>query len=413
MRIRAASAAAALSVLVLLAACGGGDDQAGDDQRSDAGSSDDSTPASAAESTDGAGDATPYEGYVSEVYAGEENWACLPGGAADVCDGDLAATVVGADGSLTAVAHEAAADAAYDCFYVYPTLDYSEEPGNHPFEVVNPLEDIAILNQAARFTEQCRVFVPRYRQATIGSYDEVDGGDMFEVPAFQTAYADVLDAFKQYMANENDGRNLVLLGHSQGTHHLVRLLQEEFDENPALQEQLISALLVGDTGRVTVPEGGVVGGTFATLPLCTAADETGCLVAFDSFWEGAPAPVIDEVPDGVQTVCVNPVSLLDGDDPGQPDTETAAGAYISSTGPAIPTAFELVEDGFTSTCTEAGEGQPYLEVGVDPEHPRADALTAYLASRPDSGRSLHTSDWAFPQRDLLALAQTQAAAMPG
>jgi len=403
MRTRSTAFAAILLALALLVSCGSVVVEG-------AGATGDSGDVAAPEGdADESGEsATPYEGYVSEVYAGDENWACRPEITDDVCDGDLAATEVAADGTQTEVLHEVAADPAYDCFYVYPTVDYSEEPGNHPFDVENPLEDVAIGSQAARFTERCRLYVPRYRQATIGSYDEAVDGEIFEVPAFETAYADVLDAFQQYMANDNDGRDVVLMGHSQGSHHLVRLLQEEVDGNAALQEQLISALLVGPTGRVTVPEGEAVGGTFEDLPLCTEATETGCVVAFDSFWVGSPPPSL-ESPEGEERACVNPSALVDSADGEAP----AAGAYTSPTDPTITTTFELVEDGFTLECTEDAGGQPYLEVGVEPEAPRADALTAFLAGRPRVQRSLHTSDWAFPMRDLLDLVEAQAAAMPG
>ncbi|OWY59283.1 hypothetical protein B7486_75410, partial [cyanobacterium TDX16] len=189
-----------------LAACGGDDSSDADGSSSEGAATDDSTPADESGEDEGA---SPSEGYVSEVYAGPEHWACRPDVADDVCDGDLSAIEVAADGTQTTVDHEPAADPAYDCFYVYPTVDYAEEPGNHPFEVPNPLEDVAILTQAARFTEQCRLYVPRYRQATIGSYDEAVDGEIFEVPAFQTAYADVLDAFQQYMADDNEGRDVV------------------------------------------------------------------------------------------------------------------------------------------------------------------------------------------------------------
>lgn len=119
----------------------------------------------------------------------------------------------------------------------------------------NPLETITTQFQAARFGSLCNLYVPRYRQATIGSYPDDGGTDLYDLESFQVAYADVLDAFQTYLATYNEGRPFVLLGHSQGTHHLIRLLQEEFDDAPALRGQLISALLVGPTGRLRVPPG--------------------------------------------------------------------------------------------------------------------------------------------------------------
>ena len=44
----------------------------------------------------------------------------------DICDGDLDATVVEADGTLTVEPFEQADDPPIDCFYVYPTISRDE-----------------------------------------------------------------------------------------------------------------------------------------------------------------------------------------------------------------------------------------------------------------------------------------------
>lgn len=347
----------------------------------------------------------PYAGYTSEVYADDAHWLCRPDLIDDVCDQDLTATEVAPDGTLTEVPFVPAADPAVDCFYVYPTLDYSSEPGNHPFEVPNPLVPYTTQFQAARFGALCDLYVPLYRQATLGSYPRGGAGDLSDIEPFAIAYADVLDAFRTYMATWNGDRPLVLLGHSQGTHHLIRLLQEEFDDSPAMRGQLISALLVGPTGRLRVPPGESVGGTFESIPLCTSATETGCAVGFDSYAATEPPERVDPVDDATLRACVNPTQLVDGDD------QLEAG-YFGVSVPGVETATEVIPDHYTATCSEADEGQVYLAIDADP--PPGDTREIdHIGGTAEDADSLHTADYNFSLGDLLLLVASQAAAYQG
>ena len=70
---------------------------------------------------------------------------------------------------------------------------------------------------------------------------------------FQKAYDDVVEAFEYYMRVHNNGRDFVLIGHSQGSHMLKTLLQDRFDDDESLRAQLVSAVLMGPTGTVQVP----------------------------------------------------------------------------------------------------------------------------------------------------------------
>ena len=348
----------------------------------------------------------PYAGHTSEVYADDAHWLCRPDLSGDVCDQDLTATEVAPDGTLTEVPFEAATGAPFDCFYVYPTLDYSSEPGNHAFSEPNPLEAITTQFQAARFGSLCDLYVPRYRQATIGSYPRGgDAGDLFDLEPFQVAYADVLDAFQTYMATDNDGRPFVLLGHSQGTHHLIRLLQEELDDSPALRSRLVSALLVGPTGRLRVPPGETVGGTFENIPLCTSSTETGCAVGFDSYAASEPPTRVDGVDDGTVRACVSPTELVDGDD------RLEAG-YFGVSVPGVETLTEVIPDHYTADCAGTADGQVYLSIAADP--PPGDTRDIdHITPTVEDAESLNTADYNFALGDLLALVESQAAAHPG
>lgn len=382
-----------------LAACGSDDDGAAPESDTATTSSSPSTTAAAVVPFE-----NPYADYTSDVYADDTHWLCRPDLTDDPCDQDLTATEVAPDGTLTEVPFVPAEDPAFDCFYVYPTLDYSAEPGNHPFDEPNPLVPYTTQFQAARFGSLCDLYVPLYRQATIASYprrgDDVD--DLFDVEPFAVAYADVLDAFKTYMVTYNGDRPLVLLGHSQGSHHLIRLLQEEFDDSPAMRGQLVSALLVGPTGRLRVPEGEVVGGTFENIPLCTSATETGCAVGFDSYAVTEPPERVDPVEDGTVRACVNPTQLVDGDD------RLEAG-YFGVSVPGVTTATEVIPDHYTATCAETDEGQVYLAIAAAPA-PGDTRDIDHIGATAEDADSLHTADYNFSLGDLLLLVESQAAA---
>ncbi|MHB1140035.1 MAG: DUF3089 domain-containing protein, partial [Microthrixaceae bacterium] len=158
-----------------------------------------------------------YAGHVSAIYADTANWLCRPDLSDDVCDGDLDATVVEADGTLTVEPWSADPDAPIDCFYVYPTI--SRDPTPYSDLDASPEEEgFAAVNQVARLGQECRVFAPVYRQRTLAGLMGVLGGT--GAPAASagpdTSYPDVLDAWRQYMAHDNGGRGVVLVGHSQG-----------------------------------------------------------------------------------------------------------------------------------------------------------------------------------------------------
>lgn len=143
-------------------------------------------------------------------YSNDAFWMCKPGIENDACKEELAATEALPDGGFgEPIAHEVNPDPDFDCFYIYWTTDLSRKAGNHIHLIDNELFKGIALSQAGRFNSVCRVFAPYYRQMTMGTY--YSSQPEYET-IFNNAYGDVDDAFEYYMKNENNGRNVVLIG---------------------------------------------------------------------------------------------------------------------------------------------------------------------------------------------------------
>jgi Protein of unknown function (DUF3089) len=347
----------------------------------------------------------PYSGYTSEQYGGKENWLCRPdiGDEFNVCQRDLATTIIFADGTTQLEESPAAENQPVDCFYVYPTV--SPDASDNSDLVADAERDFTYI-QAARYRSVCKLFAPLYRQITVAA---LFSDKYYDPEISDVAYADVLDAFKFYVANAK-GRGFILIGHSQGSTHLIRLIQEEIEADPYLASRMIAAHLIGMT--VALPNDAEVGASFENTPPCTFDEETNCFVNYESFRETAPPvpgqAIIDfgytNSPD-TRAACTHPVDLgggrleLDAIFPSQfqPYTDPALNETITTPFVKLPGLFE-------GECIEQ-EDKGYLAITIngDPDDPRVDYVEDF---RP--GWGLHVLDVGLAQGDLVRLAQKQA-----
>ena len=351
-------------------------------------------------------------------YAKPDSWLCLPG-RQDACATDQTTTIVEADGKTSVETFKAAAAPAYDCFYVYPTV--STDSGGNSDMVIDEAERRVVDQQLARFASKCRVFAPMYRQVTLAALRAVMLGRPSPGDA-DLAYGDVRDAWRWYLANENRGRGVVLIGHSQGSRILLNLLKNEIDGQPA-QKRMISALVLGMNTPVDAS------GKYGSIPLCAKADEAGCLVTYVSFRATSPPPANSRFgktdAEGRRAGCVNPAALLAGKDSSQ---EATLHAYLSSKGfgavagqapkpfakdLTVSTPFVSLPGLLSAHCVSDGDFT-YLSVKVnaDPADPRADDIGGDIAVAgvvlKDWG--LHLIDVNLAMGDLVALVDRQAAA---
>jgi hypothetical protein len=265
--------------------------------------------------------APPREGApVAADYSIEANWLCRPG-RADACTQNQAATIIAPDGRTTREAFIPKADPQIDCFYVYPTV--SLDPSGNSDLAPGPEETFVAQVQFARFGAQCRTFAPMYHQTTLTSLHARMGGASALQPDRALAYADVLAAWRYYLAHDNHGRGVVLIGHSQGSAVLIPLIKNEIDGQP-VQTQLVSAILLG--ANVVAPNGADVGGTFQHIAACRAPRQIGCVISYVSFRDNAPPPPVglfahamepfsQQVIPNSHALCTNPASLVGGSGP--------------------------------------------------------------------------------------------------
>src|SRR4051794_32799842 len=165
-------------------------------------------------------------------------WLCFPGRAPDPCASSLATTFIGAHGQARIERPRVPKSPPVDCFYVYPTI--SDENRGNADRTIGLRQILVAQTQAARFSQVCKVYAPVYRQITERGLTTPSLH-----PRAALAYGDVLAAWRDYLAHWNDGRGVVLIGHSQGAYVLKHLIATALDRSSAERRLLVSAILLG------------------------------------------------------------------------------------------------------------------------------------------------------------------------
>jgi hypothetical protein len=317
-------------------------------------------------------------------------WLCGPGVSNDPCKKSLTATEVDPNGETAGTQRTPIAKKPkIDCFYVYPTT--SDDTGPQADLSIDPELRAIALYQASRFSEHCRVYAPVYRQITLRGLLQPDT----ITPAMrETAYADVKAAWEDYLENDNKGRGVVLIGHSQGASVLRRLVEEEIDGTARVQRRLVSALLIGST--ISVMKGRDSGGNFVKVPACRKRGQIGCVIAYNTFGEPVPdasrfGRVAEEDRDRFENLCTNPAF------PKSPTGRTTVTGYnatskfpgtigilIDGLGldlPDVSTPWTFAPKAYAARCV-ASNGAIVLRVSGGPD----------LKPQPDVNWGLHLTD---------------------
>lgn len=378
-------------------------------------------------------------------YDRPDRWACR-GEADDFCHMDYAMTRLDVDGSRGTTTLSPDFDAPVDCFFIYPTLNFNIfQAANHEDLDKVSLPNRVVTSQAGPFSSVCRMFAPYYRQGTFGAYatQPIEEGAW----RFRNAFVDIAHAFEHYLQHWNDGRPLVIMGHSQGAQMASYLLHSYFDgekqvttipgseTSSMLRERLVAALPIGF--NVFVPRDERVGGAFSDIPLCAEVDETGCAIhyrtypegfTFTSTWSRGVDNILAEQgflhrsfdPERDETACVNPavgpavpvnqVADAFGNPVSSGDIRRVEGTYLIDLIAALATGERMTPQQshlparYTAACRHDENGGNYLAIGLyssqEVPEQRGDPLWMHgpIASGP---LGLHLQDFTVPMADLI------------
>ena len=356
----------------------------------------------------------------SRIDAAGVEWLCRPGLLDNPCSADLTSTVVRESGPTVVEHSSPAANPRVDCFYVYPTV--SAQSGVIANLHIDPSETAVARAQASRFSEVCKVYAPVYRQLTLHALADPGAVTASDLVA---AYSSVQAAWEDYLAHYNRGRGVILIGHSQGASMLINLLQKQVDNNPAVRNRLVSAIILG--GNVSVPVGKTVGGSFQHIPACTTTTQTGCVIAYSSFDETPPPDSLFGRPGtgvsrlsrststvGLQVLCVNPADPSGGIAPLIPyfPTKSSAkglGGLSGLVPPALPTPWVTEPDLYSGQCLTQG-GATWLQVSA-PIHVGDPRTIVGQTLGPTWG--LHLVDVNIALGNLVSLTRNEVAAYRG
>jgi Protein of unknown function (DUF3089) len=198
-------------------------------------------------------------------------------------------------------------------FFIHPTTYLTMTIGNAAFdarEANERVDDVVLRAQATVFNDCCKIFAPRYRQASLRA---VTSNSPVGYAATDLAYGDVARAFDEFLRLNPEGPFLIA-SHSQGSIHALRLLQEKIAGTP-LQKRLVAAYAIGLALPTEIAAHG--------LPVCSSEKATGCVITWNTvkrghvdrrreedaviWWDGRYQPIA-----GRELVCVNPLDWQPG-----------------------------------------------------------------------------------------------------
>ena len=228
-----------------------------------------------------------------------------------------------------------------DVFFVPPTTYLENAHWNAPLDgaETNRLLDQVARHFASAFNGIGAIYMPRYRQATFGTFLTDGGPDA--LAALDLAYGDVLRAYDAFQRARDPNRPFILAAHSQGSLHLLRLLKERIGGKPAAR-QMVAAYVVGWPLSVQAdlePLG---------LRACETPQATGCVLSWQSYGaSGADASRIENyfqtsssfsgVPrKGSKILCTNPLNWWTGSDQVAREANLGALPFAKTGRPMLP-----------------------------------------------------------------------------
>lgn len=208
--------------------------------------------------------------------------------------------------------------APVDVFFIHPTGFLKGSSWTYTMKLNSTTEENTqwtMANQASAFNGCCDVYAPRYRQASVFSY--FNGPELRE-EILSFVYQDIEASFTYYLEHYNNGRPFIIAGHSQGSHHGLRLLQNVIDNSPLAKQMVVAFLIGGGIDKSAVEN-------MQNIHICNNASDVNCLVHWDTYND---AVIENEESERANNVCVNPLSWEN--EGGLSSKENHAGAVYPS-----------------------------------------------------------------------------------
>lgn len=245
-------------------------------------------------------------------------------------------------------------------FFIHPTSYMEKKQWNAPLDdqLSQDRAKLFLRGMASAFSPAGEIWAPRYRQAAIGAFltTKPEGQQ-----ALDAAYQDILLAFDSFISKVQKDRPIILAGHSQGALHLTHLLKDRIAGKP-IAKRIVATYVVGWPVSAVTDVGPM--GT----PPCASPDQTGCLMAWQSFAEPADYQAILDLYDkttgfdgnpraGTPLVCTNPLS-------GGASPEMSMDANLGTLVPSDDlSSGKLVAAAVPARCDERG----FLRIGDPPD----------------------------------------------
>ncbi len=236
-------------------------------------------------------------------------------------------------------------------FFVHPTSYLDRAHWNAPLDDAESLRiaRIYVRGMASPFNQASEIWAPRYRQATFGAFlTESEEAEQ----AINAAYKDVRQAFEFFLSSVDADQPIVLVGHSQGSLHLLRMLREDLAGKP-VANRIAAIYAIGWPISVEhdLPALG--------FPACATEGQPGCIMSWSSFAEPAdPSAVLDayrtskgfdgELRGDSEILCTNPLTGRTG---GAAEASANAGTLVPE---QDYTGGELVPGAVPARCGERG-----------------------------------------------------------
>lgn len=245
-------------------------------------------------------------------------------------------------------------------FFIHPTSYLATDFWNAPLDDTESQDraKLFLRGMASVFNAAGDIWAPRYRQAAFGSF-------LTDAPAAmlaqKAAYDDVLLAFDRFIADIEDDRPIILAGHSQGSLHLMNLLKDRIADKP-IASRIAAAYVVGWPISINNDA------PFLGLPACENANQSGCILSWQSFAEPADYQQLKSFYEktigldgkprlGSKIICTNPVV----------GALNQAASADKNLGTLVPnedlTQGELIKASVPSYCNPDG----FLMIGDPPE----------------------------------------------